>query len=137
MNDIVKILVDCGFNLPLAKITVFFINNRGKHLTSRDIERGADCRQPEVSHALQDLTDRKWISQMDDLRNEGKGRPVKTFMVSVSNETIYGDIESGFRKDIKRLETTLAELRTAMMLPKNAAATESLVKKGQQLSLVE
>lgn len=134
MNNIIKILVDCGFNIPLAKMTVYFINNRGKHVSSRDIERGADCRQPEVSHGLVDLMDRKWIAQMDNVKNEGKGRPIKTFMIVVSNETIVADIELGFRKDIKRLESTLTELRAAM-IPGKTVQGESSVKKEQQLKI--
>ena len=109
------ILVDCGFNLPLARILVFFLENRGKQLSSREIERGADVRQPEVSHGLADLIKRGWISEMEPLANVSQGRPIKQYMISVSSETIYGDIEGGFKTDIKKLQDTLVQLKMAMI----------------------
>ena len=110
-----ELLTDCGFNVPLARILVYFLEHRGKHLSSREIERGSDTRQPEVSHGLADLIKRGWISEMEPLANTGKGRPVKLFMITVSSETIYGDIEGGFKTDIKKLQDTLVQLKMAMI----------------------
>ena len=110
-----ELLTDCGFNVPLARILVYFLEHRGKHLSSREIERGADVRQPEVSHGLADLIKRGWISEMEPLANVSQGRPIKQYMIAVSSETICSDIEGGFRKDIKQLQDTLVQLKAAMI----------------------
>jgi predicted transcriptional regulator len=50
--------------------------------TSREIERGTNLRQPEVSIGMRTLRQNNWIEERD-VRTEGKGRPMKIYKLGV------------------------------------------------------
>jgi predicted transcriptional regulator len=128
--NVVTILVDVGFNPPIAKTLAHFLKAQGKLVTSRDIEKATDSRQPEINLALKELKKRKWISVKEPLeKKEGKGNRTKWYSLSITPEAIYLDIEKGMQKDIRQLETTLKELKAAMISPKPA------VKEQEQLPI--
>jgi predicted transcriptional regulator len=49
--------------------------------TSRQIERGTDLRQPEVSIAVRYLNDRDWIEKRE-YNSPSKGRPIRIYNLS-------------------------------------------------------
>lgn len=56
---------------------IAFLAN-GTEATSREIERGSDLRQPEVSIALRTLRKNNWIEEKI-CRSDGTGRPMKVY----------------------------------------------------------
>jgi predicted transcriptional regulator len=60
--------------------------------TSRDIERGTDLRQPEVSIAIKYLEEQGWIKRWKT-PSEKKGRPVWNYALAVPVPTIMTSIE--------------------------------------------
>ena len=67
---------------------VFF---RGSELTSRDLERIADLRQPEVSVAITGLSKKNWVC-VSSLITENKGRPVKLFKLAEEIDDILDEL---------------------------------------------
>jgi predicted transcriptional regulator len=88
--EISEILTDVGLKNNEARVLVVLF--KGYDLTSREIERIVDLRQPEVSIAINQLIDRKW-AQVTSLITEKKGRPVKVYSLSRSVDTIIDQIE--------------------------------------------
>ena len=92
-EEVIRLLVDVGLKTNEARILVVFF--RGERLTSRELERIADLRQPEVSVAITSLSKRKWVN-VSDLITENKGRPVKLFKLSESIDEILDELKEGF-----------------------------------------
>ncbi len=91
-NEVIRLLVEVGLKMNEARILVVFF--RGEELTSRELERIADLRQPEVSVAITGLTKRKWVV-VASLITANKGRPVKVFSLSEPIDTILDELRDG------------------------------------------
>lgn len=98
-DKLAEILVKTGLKKNYAKVLVYLAKN--KNLTSRDIERGTDLRQPEVSIAINHLRKRGWV-KISNLLTENKGRPVKLYTLHVSIQDILNEIESEKSEDFQQ-----------------------------------
>ncbi len=78
-EEVIHLLVEIGLKTNEARILVVFF--RGSEQTSRELERIADLRQPEVSVAITGLSKRNWVC-VSSLITENKGRPVKLFTLA-------------------------------------------------------
>lgn len=67
--------------------------------TAKELEIGADMRQPEVSVAIRELKQYEWIHETEQKR-QGKGRPYKIYTLKVDVATIVEELE-----ELKRLES--------------------------------
>lgn len=91
-EEVIHLLVEVGLKLNEARILVVFF--RGTDLTSRELERIADLRQPEVSVAITQLSKRKWV-MVGSLITENKGRPVKVFTLAEPIDEILNELRDG------------------------------------------
>jgi predicted transcriptional regulator len=136
-TKLVELLFLCGIcPLPRAKVLAMFIECKGKEVTSRQVERKTDLRQPEVSLALSAFTERKWVTELKPKTAETKGRPTKLYILGVPQETIYQSIAKGIEKDFKEKTGLLEQLKTAMMVVKISVQPE-IPSQGKQLNLIE
>lgn len=79
-EEFVSLLVRIGIKQTVARTLVLFA--RLKTATSRDIEHGADLRQPEVSLAVKYLEGKGWIETRESV-TPSKGRPIKIWTLKV------------------------------------------------------
>lgn len=89
-EEFVHLLIEIGTSKNVAKILVFLANT--PEATSRDLERGTDMRQPEVSIAIKYLTDQGWIKNRE-VPSEKKGRPMKNYSLAVPVKEIIAVTE--------------------------------------------
>lgn len=89
-EEIAEIFNDIGVKRNASRILVLMI--RGFDLTSREIERVCDIRQPEVSIALSDLEKRKWVKKVGQ-KSENKGRPVLIYHLVKSVDDILDELK--------------------------------------------
>jgi predicted transcriptional regulator len=75
--EFVHLLVKIGIQRTVAMVLVFLANTTGA--TSRDIERGTDLRQPEVSSAMKFLTCRAWVKSHEIPQEHKSGRPSRVY----------------------------------------------------------
>ena len=73
-KEFVESLVKVGLNRNISKTLVYLANV--EETLSRDIEIGANLRQPEVSLVMRELRAQGWVGERE-IKKEGKGRPVK------------------------------------------------------------
>jgi predicted transcriptional regulator len=59
----------------------------GTEATSREIERGSDLRQPEVSISLRTLRKNNWVEEKIS-KSDGTGRPMKVYRLKTPIEDI-------------------------------------------------
>ena len=89
-EEIAEIFNDIGVKRNASRVLVLMI--RGFDLTSREIERVCDIRQPEVSIALTDLEKRKWVRKLGQ-KSENKGRPVLIYHLVKSVDDILDELK--------------------------------------------
>jgi len=89
-EEFVNLLVEIGTRKNIAKLLVYLANT--KEATSRDMERGIDLRQPEVSIAVKELIHLGWIRDRK-IPSENKGRKIRKFSLSMPVNEIIASIE--------------------------------------------
>jgi len=89
-EEFVNLLIEIGTRRNVARMLVYLANI--KEATSRDIERGTDLRQPEVSIAIKYLEEQGWIKRWKT-PSDKKGRPVWNYALAVPVPTIMASIE--------------------------------------------
>jgi predicted transcriptional regulator len=97
-EELASLLTDVGMKRNVAKVLVYLANT--EKATSREIERGTDLRQPEVSIAMRTLGEKGWIVNVES-KAECKGRPVKIYSLSKSIGEIIDIIESDKKTEIQ------------------------------------
>ncbi len=106
-EKVVKLLGETGLNRNIAKVIVFL--SKAGEAVSRDIERAANLRQPEVSLAMKDLKEWGWVKERE-LKKKGKGRPLKSYKLTRELKDIVTELVAKKREEIRRIERDLEEL---------------------------
>lgn len=78
--------------------------------TSREIERGSDLRQPEVSIALRALREKNWIDERISKSN-GTGRPMKVYRLRTPIEEIITHYEEEKRIEANKMMERIEKLK--------------------------
>jgi len=107
-EEIADLFWDIGLKRNSARVLVLMI--RDVDLTSRDLERVCDLRQPEVSIALSDLMKRKWVKDIRHER-EGKGRPTMIFHLIKSLDDILEELKSAIVGDYEKKVGEIEKVR--------------------------
>ena len=107
-EEFANLLIKVGMKRNVAKVLVFLAHT--PEATSRDIERGTDLRQPEVSIAMAALMDQKWVENRES-KAENKGRPVKIYRLSQPIGDIMDSIETEKREEANNQLTMIQQLR--------------------------
>lgn len=89
-EEVIRLLIEIGLKTNEARLLAVFF--RGVEPTSRELERIADLRQPEVSVGITGLSKRRWVS-LSSLITANKGRPVKVFKLSKSIDEILNELK--------------------------------------------
>jgi len=103
-----NLLTEIGLKRNVAKVLVYLANS--PEATSRDIERGTDLRQPEVSIAMRTLKENRWI-QSRESKAESKGRPVKIYSLSRPINEIMDTIEENKKKEVENQLRLISKVR--------------------------
>jgi predicted transcriptional regulator len=89
-EELVSLLTGIGTKKNFAKMLVFLA--RTPEATSRDIERGTDMRQSEVSVTTRYLVNQGWINEQIS-PTDTRGRPRKKYSLSLPLKRIVAEIE--------------------------------------------
>ncbi len=107
-EEFVNLLIGIGTKRNVAKVLVFLANI--PEVTSREIERGTDLRQPEVSLAMKDLMEKGWIRNRES-KAETKGRPVKIYELAQPISAILESIEKKKEMEVSSQFAHIQKLR--------------------------
>jgi predicted transcriptional regulator len=108
-ENLANLLIRTGMKRNVARVLIYLAHN--PEATSREIERGTDLRQPEVSLAMAALTDQKWVEN-HEIKAENKGRPVKIYRLSNPFSEIVDVIEREKREQAATQLSLIQEIRT-------------------------
>ena len=107
-EEFVNLLIEIGTKRNIARVLVFLANI--PEATSREIERGTDLRQPEVSIAMWFLTEQGWIRNIES-KAESKGRPIKIYELAKPITEILDSIEKKKEKEVNNQLAQIQKLR--------------------------
>jgi len=107
-EEFVNLLIEIGTKRNVAKVLVFLANV--PEATSREIERGTDIRQPEVSIAMSYLMEEGWIKSREN-KAEGQGRPFKIYELAKPITGILDSIEMKKKEEANNQLTHIRKLR--------------------------
>lgn len=100
--------METGLSKNLAR-TLVVLAARGE-TTSLDVETSATLRQPEVSLAMKELRQRRWVVKRD-VKREGKGRPLHAYRLAKPFERIVEEIVKAERGRLKAQEERMRRLQ--------------------------
>ncbi len=106
-EKLVELLSEAGLNKNIARVVVYL--SKVGEAVSREIEREANLRQPEVSLAMKELKKMGWIKERE-IKKKGKGRPLKSYKLSLDIKDIVKDLVKKKREEIRKLEKDLEDL---------------------------
>jgi predicted transcriptional regulator len=107
-EEFVNLLIDIGMRRTVAKVLVFLANV--DEATSRDIERGTDLRQPEVSIAMNYMYEHDWLKSRES-KAMSKGRPVKIYTLSKPIAKIMDNIDQEKKEEARHRLELVKKLR--------------------------
>jgi predicted transcriptional regulator len=107
-EEFTDLLIGIGISRIVAKVLVFLANT--PEATSRDIERGADLRQPEVSIAMQYLHEQGWVESRL-VRTEAIGRPQNLIRLSRPIAEIIDHIQTEKEAEIRKKMVLAQKIR--------------------------
>jgi predicted transcriptional regulator len=106
--EFVQGLESLGMKRTVACVITFLKDQ--KERSSRDIEVATGLRQPEVSIAMQTLRERGWITE-NEIKSNGKGRPLKTYALSVTINEIIKYYEEEKSREAARTSEAIEKLK--------------------------
>jgi predicted transcriptional regulator len=109
--EVVETLRSLGVPRKVSNMLAYLANV--EEATSREIERGSDLRQPEVSIALRTLRKNKWVDERI-ARSDGTGRPMKVYSLSTPIETILKHYEEEKMGEATRAMQTIQKLKSLL-----------------------
>jgi predicted transcriptional regulator len=107
-EEFAHLLIGLGVKRNVAKVLVYL--SRVSEATSREIERGTDLRQPEVSIAMRTMKENRWVESRES-KADSKGRPVKIYQLVRPIGEIMDTIESDKKKEAKTQLDLIQQLR--------------------------
>jgi predicted transcriptional regulator len=104
----IEILAEVGMAKNTARVLTF-IAVAGRTFSAQ-IQSGTGMRQPEVSIALKELSDRKWISRQS-FQREGKGRPIYVYRLRKEIGEIVEAVEREQDRRVRQIQKDKEDLR--------------------------
>jgi predicted transcriptional regulator len=107
-EEIANALISLGMSRNVAKALSCLQSSN--EVTSMELERGTELRQPEVSIAMKDLKQRGWISEREE-KKPGKGRPYKVYSLKVGFNKIITELEKQQKKAVDKMQKNIKRLK--------------------------
>lgn len=109
--EVVEMLRSLGIPRKESNMITYLVNV--DEATSREIERGSDLRQPEVSIALRTLRERNWIDERVSKSN-GTGRPMKVYKLRTPIEDIINYYEEKKALEARKTMENIQKLKNLL-----------------------
>ncbi len=107
--EMVDLLRRLNINRPVA-LTLACLS-KGEEISSQSIEMVSGLRQPEVSIAMRHLLENDWVEMREEKKNQGKGRPIKLYRLTVPMEKIISRIEENVLAESKIVLQNIERLK--------------------------
>jgi len=127
----VEILGEAGIPKNTARVLTFIAVAGRTH--SAQIQGGTGMRQPEVSIALKELYERRWILRQS-VQREGKGRPIYVYRLKRDVLEIVEAVEKEQERRVRQILKDKEDLRAiAEKLDMKPDGVKSLLRRTREL----
>lgn len=109
--EVVETLKSLGVPRKVSNMIAYLAS--GNEATSREIERGSDLRQPEVSIALRTLRKNNWVEERMS-KSDGTGRPMKVYRLKAPIEEILAFYEQEKLKEATQAMQSIQKLKALL-----------------------
>jgi len=109
--EVVETLKSLGVPRKVSNMIAYLAS--GNEATSREIERGSDLRQPEVSIALRTLRKNNWVEERMS-KSDGTGRPMKVYRLKAPIEEILAFYEQEKLKEATQAMRSIQKLKALL-----------------------
>ncbi|MGB7571707.1 MAG: ArsR family transcriptional regulator [Methanothrix sp.] len=109
--EVVETLKSLGVPRKVSNMIAYLAS--GNAATSREIERGSDLRQPEVSIALRTLRKNNWVEERMS-KSDGTGRPMKVYRLKAPIEEILAFYEQEKLKEATQAMQSIQKLKALL-----------------------
>jgi len=109
--EVVETLKSLGVPRKVSNMIAYLAS--GTEATSREIERGSDLRQPEVSIALRTLRKNNWIEEKMS-KSDGTGRPMKVYRLKAPIEDILAYYEQEKLNEANQALQSIQKLKSLL-----------------------
>lgn len=109
--EIVETLKSLGVPRKVSNMIAYLAN--GNEATSREIERGSDLRQPEVSIALRTLRKNNWVEEKMS-KSDGTGRPMKVYRLKAPIDEILAYYEQQKLNEANQALQSIQKLKSLL-----------------------
>jgi predicted transcriptional regulator len=99
-----------SLNVPKNVAAVITYLANADEATSREIERGTNLRQPEVSIAMRAMRQNDWVKERE-VKAEGKGRPMKVYKLAVPIDNIIQHYEEETNREAAETMQAIKRLK--------------------------
>ena len=106
-----KLLIFVGYCPRVAKALAWLIQHGNGVVTSREIERGADLRQPEVHYAIEVLSGTNWIKKIETPSTSKPGRPFIQYQFTPTRDQAFAEIKKIMDAKAAEISETTAEIQ--------------------------
>jgi predicted transcriptional regulator len=101
--ELVDSLILLGVGKAEARAIVYI--QKKQPCTSRDIEFGADLRQPEVSTAVNKMIKKGWVKRKNQKQpDNGKGRPIHIYSIKKNIKKIIKEKTAEKEEELKKMK---------------------------------
>jgi predicted transcriptional regulator len=94
-EEITDALISLGLSRPGARVLAYL--QQVNEAPSIELERCTGLRQPEVSIVMKQLKERDWITEREEKKIRGKGRPNKIYSLKIGFNDIVAELEKQHR----------------------------------------
>ncbi len=108
-EEIAEALISLGMSRYVGR-TLAYLQNVNES-TSVELEKAAGLHQPEVSIAMKELKEYGWISEREEKKTRGKGRPYKVYSLKAGLKDIITNLEKQQKKGIEETQSKIERLK--------------------------
>jgi predicted transcriptional regulator len=114
---LVKLLTTAGYVPRVAKALAWLVKHEAGIITSRELEIGANLRQPEAHYAINIMNKDGWLTVLPVIAGEQKrGRPEYRYQYALTKEQAVGKIQrEQAEQRQKAIAENLEQIRAAIM----------------------
>lgn len=123
-QNLAKLLIAAGYQPRVARALAWLVRHEAGTITSREMEIGANLRQPEAHYAINILTDRgtdksvdkSWIKVVPVATEiKPRGRPEYRYEYALTKEQAFRKIQAKAGERIAGINGNLEEIKAAIM----------------------
>ena len=108
-EEIADALISLGMSKSIARTLAYL--QHVNETTSVELEKGTGLHQPEVSIATKQLMERDWITEREEKKKTGKGRPNKINSLKIGFDEIIEQLEKQKRKVVDEERAKIERLK--------------------------